>query len=80
MQRAADPVEILVTSDWSSPRSERTVAMLSGVARKPSIERTGSPGTSRISANTKMLIANSVGIAESRRISAARQRGLTRPR
>ena len=48
--------------------------MLSGVARKPSIERTGSPGTSRISANTKTLIASSVGIAESSRISAARER------
>ena len=48
-------------SGWSRPSAVRMVATFSSVARKPSIVRTGSPGTSRIMRNTNRLMASRIG-------------------
>ena len=47
-----------LTTDWSSPRSWRIVARASGVASGPASVATGSPGTSRITANTRIEARN----------------------
>ena len=54
-------------SGRSRPSWPRSVATFSSVARKPSIVRTGSPGTSRMIRKTTTLMTNSMGIVRSRR-------------
>ena len=53
----------------------RIAATFSGVARNPSIVRTGSPGTRRMSRNTNTLSVSSTGIVISTRRPTNAQRG-----
>ena len=54
-------------SGRSSPSWPRNSATFSSVARKPSMVRTGSPGTSRIIRNTTTLMTRSMGMVSRRR-------------
>ena len=54
-------------SGRSRPSWPRSIATFSSVARKPSMVRTGSPGTSRMIRKTTTLMTNSMGIVSSRR-------------